>query len=153
MDAFNIFTFLLCALAVMPVLLVFRIIALESRKRKQLSIIEDYATWAVHDEQDTDETEDADAVADTYAFERTHRHLRTTARCEVDRPLTTSVAHFAGDTVARSLNPSTFEYTIRRHLGAVRQDALDMGGFAQVPLLLYDRAGNCFTVHRRLSLN
>lgn len=149
MDAFNVFTFLLCALAVLPVLLVFRIIALETRKR-QISFVEDYSSWAV---QDSGSEREASAVADDYTFERTQRHLTATARCEVDRPLKLSVAQFASNTVSRSVNPNTFEYTIKRHVGSVRQEALDMGGFAQVPLMLYDRAGNCFTVHRRLCLN
>lgn len=149
MEAFNIFTFLLCALAVLPVLLVFRIIAMETRKRR-FSLLEDCSAWAVQDSGSERETAMA---ASEHAFERTHRHLTATARCEVDRPLKVTVPELAGKTVSRAVNPNTFEYTIKRHRGAVRQEALNMGGFAQVPLLLYDRSGNCFTVHRRLCLN
>lgn len=46
-----------------------------------------------------------------------------------------------------------FEYTIRRQKGASWQFAANMGGFAEVSLLLHDRFGNSFTVFRRLSLN
>lgn len=46
-----------------------------------------------------------------------------------------------------------FEYTIRREQGATWQYAANMGGFAEVSILLHDRFGNSFTVFRRLSLN
>ena len=147
MYGFNVFTIFLCALALAPVVLVFRIIALEMR-RKNVPLRDEYATWA---EQDSGAQQQAEATP--YAFERTHRHLTATARCEVDRALTVSVSQLAGNHSARPLNASAFEYTIKRHVGAIRQEALDMGGFSQVPLLLYDKTGNCFTVHRRLSLN
>lgn len=150
MDAFNIFTYLLCALAVMPVLLVFRIIALEARKRRQVSIIEDDMAWTV---QDCGSEHEVDVVGGDYDIKRTHEHLRATARCEVNRPFTARVANVDGGSLLHTLNPDAFEYTIRRHYGTVRQDVIDMGGFSQVPLMLYDRAGNYFTVHRRLSLN
>lgn len=147
MYGFNAFTLLLCFLAVTPVLLVLRIIAMEMR-RKNVALAGGY-TISLQAES----TPEPSTTADAYAFERTHRHLTSTARCEVDRPLNVTVSQFAGDAVSKSYNANSFEYTIKRHSGAVRQEALDMGGFSQVPLLLYDKTGNCFTVHRRLSLN
>lgn len=58
------------------------------------------------------------------------------------------------DARAHGVRPGvTFEYTILPHQGSMRQNAPDLGGFTKVPLLLYDRLGNCVMVHRRLSLN
>lgn len=57
------------------------------------------------------------------------------------------------DTVADARSSAAFDYTIRRHTGAVWQSVPDLGGFANVPFLLRDRMGNCVTIHRRVSLN
>ena len=57
------------------------------------------------------------------------------------------------DTVAPSYQHRPFEYTIRRHAGAVRHQAANRGGYAEIPLLIHDRIGNSFIVSRRLSLN
>lgn len=66
---------------------------------------------------------------------------------KMDEPLRSTGETFS----ARS--PSPFEYTIKRQAGDVWQVVADMGGFSEVSLLLYDRLGNSFTVYRRVSLN
>ena len=68
-----------------------------------------------------------------------------------------SVRHHARnrtrERVLVSTADSTYEYTIRRHHGALKQQVADLGGFSRIPLLLYDRRGNCVLVHRKVSLN
>jgi hypothetical protein len=147
MNGISLYTLLLCAVALLPALVACRIVAMELKRRNAPRFTNLLMLWG------PERAEENDTQDEHLAFERTHHHLRRTAQLEVDRPLKAAVHEFVGDTASNGMDVHAFEYTIKPQECAVMHKAMDMGGFAQVPLLLYDRAGNCFTVHRRLSLN
>lgn len=57
------------------------------------------------------------------------------------------------DVLSETRPRRVFEYTIKRSTGIVWKRAVNLGGFTEVPILLYDRMGNSFTIHRRVCLN
>ncbi len=143
MTELDLFTLFFSSMAVLPALLIFRIVFLELRRRRaDLALQTALAGGAA-----------ADRKPGSPANERARRDLWHSFDVGTENSVRMSSLPSGAMTGDGEHSEFDFEYTIRRQPGALRTESLDMGGFSQIPLSLTDRAGNCFIIQRRLSLN
>ncbi len=107
--------------------------------------------------RETDLIERLVFAAGFHSLESSHVHVAAEATPEVrnspveERDRTGSVQYRF--VAAERQLPAGSEYTIRKNDLNTRRPARNGGGISDIALVLYDRKGNGFMVHRRLCLN